>query len=446
LPDILLIVLVVLLAVSTVLMVVLLSRSRRDGAGTIIASRVELLAEKQQRLEGVLREETARAREEAAVAGGRLRQETAESVRSLGDSLVNSIARLGEQQQAQLGGVDGRLAALTRANNSRLEELRAVVDERLRDLQEDNGRRLEEMRKTVDERLQSSLERRLGESFQQVSERLEAVHKGLGEMQALAQGVGDLKRVLTNVKTRGTWGEVQLGSLLDQLLTAEQYVANACCNPGSTERVEYAIKLPGRSVGENDHVLLPIDAKFPLEDYQRLVDARSLGDLEAADTASKQLEVRVKKAAKDIQSKYVNPPHTTDFGIMFLPTEGLYAEVLGRAGLSDYIQKDYRVVVAGPTTLAALLNSLQMGFRTLAIERRSSEVWELLGAVKTEFGRFGDTLTKVQQRLHQASDSIEQATKKTRAIERRLKDVQELPAAATGDLLALEGEADRVEG
>jgi DNA recombination protein RmuC len=289
------------------------------------------------------------------------------------------------------------------------------------------------MRQTVDEKLQSTLEKRLSESFKQVSERLEAVHKGLGEMRSLANGVGDLKKVLTNVKTRGTWGEIQLGELLEQVMTPDQIARNVAVKRGSAERVDFAIVLPGRGA-EDEDVLLPIDAKFPMEDYQRLVDAQETGDPLAAAEAGKQLDARIKSEARSIRDKYLNPPRTTDFAILFLPTEGLYAEVLRRAGLAD-LQRDHRIVLAGPTTLAALLNSLQMGFRTLAIQKRSSEVWTLLGAVKTNFGQFTGLLDKVNTKLQQASNTIEDATKKSRTIEKKLNRVEELPEASASALL-----------
>jgi len=274
-------------------------------------------------------------------------------------------------------------------------QLRATLYERLTEIQTDTARKLEEMRKTVDEKLHATLEQRLGESFKQVSDRLEQVHRGLGEMQTLASGVGDLKRVLTNVKIRGTWGEVQLGALLEQVLTPDQYAKNVCTVPNSRDLVEFAIKLPGKADGIP--VWLPVDAKFPVEDYQRLMDAQDKADIEQMEIAAKALENRIKQEAKTIRDKYIEPPHTTDFGILFLPTEGLYAEVLRRPGLADFIQREYRVIVSGPTSFAALLNSLQMGFRTLAIEHRSSEIWTLLGEVKTEFGKFGDVIDATQK-------------------------------------------------
>ncbi|AVX20260.1 DNA recombination protein RmuC [Carboxydocella sporoproducens DSM 16521] len=311
------------------------------------------------------------------------------------------------------------------------DRLREGVEGRLRLLQEDNHRQLEKIRQTVDEQLHATLERRLGQSFQLVSERLEQVQKGLGEMQALAAGVGDLKRVLTNVKTRGIWGEVQLAQVLEQLLTREQYAENIVTKAGSNERVEFAIRLPGRE-RDNQFIWLPIDAKFPLEDYQRLLEAQERGEASLAQEAGKQLELRLKAEAKAIRDKYLDPPRTTDFALLYLPVEGLYAEVLRRPGLYDCLLREYRVVITGPTTLAALLNSLQLGFRTLAIEKRSAEVWQLLGAVKTEFGKFGDLLEKTQKKLQEASNSIETAARKSRTIERKLKDVEAIPVEETG--------------
>ena len=329
-----------------------------------------------------------------------------------------------------------RLSEMAAASETKLEALRSSVDSKLRQIQEDNARQLDQMRATVDEKLQSTLEKRLGESFKQVSERLEQVHKGLGEMQTLATGVGDLKRVLTNVKTRGGWGEVQLGALLEQVLTPEQYDRNVRTKDTSNEAVEFAIKLPGNRDGDGEIVWLPIDAKFPIEDYQRLVEAQEKADPDAAEEAAKMLSSRIKGCAKDISEKYLNPPKTTYFGIMFLPTEGLYAEVIRRTGLIETIQRECRVVVAGPTTLQALLNSLQMGFRTLAIQKRSGEVWKLLDGVKTDFGKFGDLLDGVKKKLDQASHTMDDVAQRSRAIERKLRNVQELPSAGDPSLIA----------
>jgi len=326
-----------------------------------------------------------------------------------------------------------RLAALTADHEKRMSEVRATLEAKLGAIQQDNAAKLEQMRATVDEKLQSTLETRLGQSFQLVSDRLEAVQRGLGEMQNLAIGVGDLKRVLTNVKRRGILGEVQLGGLLEDLLTNEQYASNVITVPGSNERVEYAIRMPGQTDGEN--VYLPIDSKFPVEDYQRLLDAQDAADVDAAAAAGRALETRVREEAKRIRSKYVAPPHTTDFAVLFLPTEGLYAEVLRRPGLFESLQRDHRVTVAGPTTLSALLNSLQMGFRTLAIAKRSSEVWKLLGAVKNEFGKFGLVLEKAERQLNTVSKSISDAGKKTRTIEKKLRGVESLSSEDATELL-----------
>jgi DNA recombination protein RmuC len=363
------------------------------------------------------------------------RRETAEANQRLGESLVQSLAALGVAQNEQWNGFRAQVDAMRTGVETKLDALRTAVDQRLRDIQQDNGKRLDQMRQTVDEKLQSTLETRLGESFKQVSDRLEQVYRGLGEMQALATGVGDLKRVLTNVKVRGTWGEIQLASLLEQVLAPEQYATNVNTSGTGSERVEFAVRLPGRGGFDETPTWLPIDSKFPLEDYQSLVGASECADAAGIEEAGRRLETRVKACAKDISTKYLNPPKTTDLAIMFLPNEGLYAEVLRRPGLSDFVQREYHIVVAGPTTLWAILNSLQMGFRTLAIERRSSEVWSLLGAVKTEFGKFGAVLDGVQKNLQRASTKIDEARKGTRAIERRLTDVQELPAADAATML-----------
>jgi DNA recombination protein RmuC len=406
---------IVLLVVVIVLLLALLARLRRTSADGPLRE----VLQGQDRSERLLREEMGRARLEAGQNSQQVREDVARTIRALGDSTLTGIGQIGVQQKGQL------------------DSLRATVDERLRHMQADNAQRLEQMRQTVDERLTATLEQRLGESFRQVSERLEQVHQGLGEMRALAAGVDDLSRVLSNVKTRGTWGEMQLGTLLEQIMTPEQYAANVACKPGCAERVEFAIRLSGQPGRDGGEVWLPIDAKFPVEDYQRMLDAQDRRDLAGMDTALKGLEARVKASARDIQTKYLDPPHTTDFAIMFLPTEGLYAEVLRRPGLVDSMQSDCRVLVAGPTTLVALLNSLQMGFRILTVEKRSSEVWQLLGAVKTQFGQFGDLLTKVHKKLDEASSTIEKAAGKSRTIERRLRTVQELPGDAAAELLSL---------
>lgn len=362
---------------------------------------------------------------------GMNRREQSEALKQVADSLDR---RLVSQSSLQRQSIE----KLTESNEVKLERVRSVVENRLQMMQKDNNEKLEVMRATVDEKLHATLEKRLGESFAQVSDRLEQVHKGLGEMQTLAMGVGDLKKVLTNVKTRGTWGEVQLGNLLDQIMTPAQYDKNVAVRKRSAERVEYAIKLPN-GPDEKTPLWLPIDAKFPIEDYQRLIAAREAGEVVLIDSLSRDLENRVKSEARDIRTKYVSPPETTDFGIMYLPTEGLYAEITQRPGLQELLQQQYRVMVAGPSTIAALLNSLQMGFRTLAIEKRSSEVWQILSVVKNEFGKFGDLLDKTQKKLSEASNTIESAASKSRMIERKLDKVGDLPAIQDQPLPAIIG-------
>ena len=396
------------------LLIFSLSRGSRDGAAS--EARLKDLNDGQEKLERSIREEIFKNRGEAAAGSKQLREE-----------ISNSVARMSTSQKEQLDSFSRQLENLTKVNDQRLETIRRTLEDQLKYLQEENSKKLEKMRETVDEKLQSTLEKRLGESFKIVSDRLEAVHKGLGEMQTLALSVGDLKKVLVNVKTRGTLGEICLENILQDILTPEQYSRNVVTKPGSRENVEFAVRMPGRD-GSGD-VVLPIDSKFPKEDYERLLDAREKGDQAAAKQSLDALTDHIKRQAKDIRDKYLNPPATTDFGIMFLPTEGLYAEVITRPGLFETLQRDYRVMVTGPTTLAAILNSLQMGFRTLAIEKRTSEVWSLLGAVKNEFGNFGAVLAKTHKQLQTAANSIEEAERKTRTIERRLKNVQELPSA-----------------
>jgi DNA recombination protein RmuC len=413
-----------------------------DALTQITDQRLERLRETLERRLGIMQDESMtrldQMRHESVSGAQKTREELIGSLRGFNDSLIKSMTGMAESQHKQMEHFAGQLARLTESNEQRLVGLRTAVEERLNAMHQDNAKQLDEMRATVDEKLQGTLERRLGESFKQVSERLEQVYKGLGEMQALATGVGDLKKVLTNVKTRGTWGEVQLGVMLEQVLTPEQYAANVTVKEGG-ERVEFAVKLPGRGEDEREVVWLPIDAKFPLEDYQRLVEAQEQGDAEGAEDAARQLESRIRQCAGEIGKKYLNPPKTTDFGILFLPTEGLFAEVMRRAGLGEFVQRECRVMIAGPTTLWSLLNSLQMGFRTLAIEKRSSEIWNLLAAVKTEWARYGEILDKVQTKLHEASSTIEKAQTRTRAIGRKLKDVEELPSQAAQAMLMPEG-------
>lgn len=403
--------------------------TRPDRALAALAERVDGLDRAQERTERGLREEVARGRTESAAALQAMRAEVEASGRTLRDALLGGMGELTRLHQAQLDTIVGRLDASAESQARRLGELRVTVEQQLAAIREENAARLEAIRETVDTRLQTTLEERLGASFRLVSQQLEQVHRGLGEMQALAAGVGDLKRVLANVKARGVWGEVQLGALLEQVLAPDQYAANVATREGTNERVEFAVRLPGPGGGDGDVVWLPIDAKFPLEDYQRLLDAVERADPAGAEQAGRDLEQRIRQSARDIRDKYLNVPRTTDFAILFLPAEGLYAEVLRRPGLADTLQREYRVLVAGPTTLWAMLSSLRMGFRTLAIQRRSGEVWALLGQVKSEFSRFGALLDAVQKKIAEASKKIDEARSGSRRIERRLRDVQELPAA-----------------
>lgn len=394
-----------------------------------------------ERLEQRLREEAVDTRREISEQARGQRVELVESQRRFLEDArrgrgeqAEALARFGQAQRQAL-------QLLTEAQAHQAEALRNSLETAMKTLRGESAEKLEQIRRTVDEKLHETLERRLGESFKLVSDRLELVHKGLGEMQELATGVGDLKRVLTNVKSRGIFGEVQLAALLEQVLTPEQYDVNVVTRPGSNERVEFAIKLPGR--GPDDTPLwLPIDAKFPREDYERLIDAQERTDAPAAEAASAALERRIRDEAKTIAEKYLAPPHTTDFGILFLPIEGLYAEVLRRPGLHEALQREHRITVTGPSNLLAFLNSLRMGFRTLAIEKRSSEVWQVLSAVKTEFGKFGDVLDKVKKKLDEASNQIDQTGRRTRVISRHLKGVEELPAAQAGKLLGASADED----
>ncbi len=414
---------------------------RRARESTESRSVADDLARLNERLQQAL----AAARQESAESAAAQRRELLAQMQELGRTLQVLLSTLGEGQQRRIAELtatqQAQFEAVRKTLDSKLESLRGSVGEQLDKVRQDNAVKLEEMRRTVDEKLHDTLEKRLGESFKQVSERLEQVHKGLGEMQALAVGVGDLKKVLTNVKTRGSWGEVQLGALLEQLLTADQYAAQVRVRPRSTETVDFAIRLPGRDDGDTP-VWLPIDAKFPKEDYERLSDAAERGDAAGVETAVRQLEARIRQESRDIRDKYIAPPDTTDFAILYLPTEGLYAEVLRRPGLADFLQRDCRVVVAGPTTLAALLNSLQMGFRTLAIQKRSSEVWKLLAAVKKKFEGFGETFSRVQKKIQEADKALDDARSDTEIIGKRLRLVESADEAAVRDALALPGGTD----
>jgi len=383
-------------------------------------------------------------RTESASGAKQLREEVIVALKGITEATTKTMGELANIQKGQLEAMSSAIGTLSESNEKKLEAVRATVEGKLQSIQVDNAKQLDQMRQTVDEKLQGTLEKRLGESFKQVSERLEQVYKGLGEMQTLATGVGDLKKVLTNVKTRGTLGEAQLGAILEQVLNPDQFAKNVVTKDGGGP-VEFAIKLPGRGEDKDEVVWLPIDAKFPIEDYQRLVEAQEKADIEAVEAAGNQLEKRVAACARDICDKYLNPPKTTDFGILFLPFESLFAEVVRRTQLMEMVQRDCHIVIAGPTTLWSILNSLQMGFRTLAIQQRSSEVWNLLAAVKTEWTKYGDVLDVVQKKLHQASDTIEKAQTRTRVIGRKLKDVQGLPSAEAKALLAMDGLDDDAE-
>ena len=408
-----------LLALNLVLLIVLLLRRTPDTA----APQLERL----ERLERSLRDEL-----------GRQGQGTRGDLASFQQMLLNASGDAMRTQTEQLDAFRAQLAQLAEANERRLTEIRQAVEQRLASLQEGNEKKLDQMRATVDEKLHATLEQRLGESFKQVADRLEQVHKGLGEMQTLARDVGSLNRVLTNVKTRGIFGETQLAGLLEQVFTPEQYAVNVATVPGSSERVEFAIRLPGQrgpEAGGGAPLWLPIDAKFPREDYERLLDAQERADPAAVEAAAKAIESRLRAEARSIRDKYLSPPHTTDFAILFVPTEGLYAEALRRPGLLEALQREFKVMLAGPTTLLATLTSLQMGFRTLALEKRSAEVWEVLGAVKTEFDKFGEVLARTKKKLAEASDTIDAASVRTRAMERRLRDVESLPEPRVAELL-----------
>ncbi|MDZ4074804.1 MAG: DNA recombination protein RmuC [Hylemonella sp.] len=415
----------------------------------------------------VLRREDSKSAQAAEQLSRALRQEISESARASRQELTQNLATFqqtlvqqgAEATRTQNTQIDAfgqqlallqktlsdtlaqRLEALSESNARRMSEVRATLEAQLAQLQQTNIAKLDEMRATVDEKLQTTLHARLGESFKQVAERLEQVHKGLGEMQTLAAGVGDLKHLLTNVKTRGMFGEAQLAGLLEQVFVPDQYAAQIATRPGSKNVVDFAIKLPGKS-DDGSPLWLPIDAKFPNEDYERLLDAQQRADAVAAEAAAKALEARIRLEAKSIAEKYIEPPYTTDFAILFLPTEGLYAEVLRRPGLMEALQREHRITLAGPTTLLAMLSSLQMGFRTLALEKRSSEVWQVLGAVKTEFGKFGDVLAKVKTQTETVLNTLQQAETRSNVMKRALRQVEALPETQAQALLPVDKEAD----
>ncbi|MCX7874772.1 MAG: DNA recombination protein RmuC [Melioribacteraceae bacterium] len=379
-----------------------------------------------ERIEKSFRDEISRSRTEINTISKAQRDEIRNSVNDFASQLMMNINSISEMQKNQLNIFADQLKNLTQTNEEKFNRLQEKVESQLKEIQDKNEKKLDEMRITVDEKLHSTLERRLSESFSLVSDRLEAVREGLGEMRNLASGVGDLKKLFSNVKSRGFWGEIQLENLIDQILTRDQFEKNIITKKGSNDRVEFAIKMPGRN-DINNFCYLPIDAKFPIENYQRLINAQEIGDIALVEEYSKAIETNIKLEAKKINEKYIDPPNTTDVAIMFLPIEGLFAEVLRRPGLFEKIQTDFKVIIAGPTTISAILNSLQMGFRTLAIEKRSSEVWNILSSVKTEFAKFGEVLDKTQEKLEQASKQIDSAKTRTRAIERKLKDVEVIP-------------------
>jgi DNA recombination protein RmuC len=417
----LLIVLSILTLISVIIFFFVMNKKLPSGSDAVLKDEFE-------KMDRSFRDEIARNREESSKNAKAQREEVNESILKLGEQISSTIGEISKGQKNQLDIFAKQMNTLTQMNEQKFDKLQEKVESQLKEILDKNEKKLEEMRLTVDEKLHETLEKRLGESFKIVSDRLEAVREGLGEMRNLAVGVGDLKKVLTNVKTRGTWGEIQLENLIDQILTPDQYAKNISTKHGSSDRVEFAIKMPGRSENKDGTCWLPIDAKFPMEDFQKLMAAQDLADPVLIEEAAKALENRIKGEAKSIFEKYLDPPNTTDVALLFLPVEGLFAEVLRRPGLFEKLQNDFKIIVTGPTTLTAILNSLQMGFRTLAIEKRTSEVWSLLGAVKAEFGKFGDVLDKTQEKLRQASDTIDSAKTRTRAIERKLKDVQELPS------------------
>jgi DNA recombination protein RmuC len=448
-------VLVALVGLNLLLLILLVLRRAPDATSTsaaVVATAAAHVNAAIERLERELRDELGRQGQTTRGDLGTFQQmlltqggDTARTQNEQIDGFRTQLATTQQQTEAALRRFSDilgeQLRTLSEANERRLNEVRQAVDARLVALQEGNEKKLDQMRATVDEKLHATLETRLGESFKQVADRLEQVHKGLGEMQTLARDVGALNRVLTNVKTRGVFGEVQLAALLEQVFTPEQYATNVATVPGSNDRVEFAIRLPGRSgssgagAAGDAPLWLPIDAKFPREDYERLLDASERADAPAMEAAGKAIETRLKLEARSIREKYVSPPHTTDFAILFVPTEGLYAEALRRPGLAEALQREHKVMLAGPTTLLALLNSLQMGFRTLVLEKRSAEVWEVLGAVKTEFSKFGDVLVKTRKKLDEAGTTIDQAFVRTRAMERQLRKVESMPDERAAQLL-----------
>jgi len=420
------ILLLVLILLTVVILILLLLKNTNKANNDLLLQFKKLLEGENSKSYDLIRKELGLSREETAKGNQNLRVELNSLIKTFENSILLRISENINHQKNQFDTFSNQLEKLTETTETRLEKVRSTIENKLSEIQKDNSEKLEKMRETVDEKLHKTLEDRLGESFKLVSDRLEKVQKGLGEMQELATGVGDLKKVLSNVKTKGVLGEYQLENILEQLFTLDQYEKNVKTKAGSNSYVEFAIKLPGK-FDNSKTVWLPIDSKFPTEDYQQLLNAYEIGDANLISKARTVFGNTVKKFAKDIRDKYIDPPNTADFAIMFLPIEGLYAEVLNNVGLFETLQREYKIVVTGPTVLAAFLNSLQMGFRTLAIEKRSSEVWEVLSAVKTEFGKFGEVLDKTRKKLQEASNVIDKAGVRTRAIERQLSKVQEMP-------------------
>jgi DNA recombination protein RmuC len=440
--DIFIIVLIVL-AVINIVLTILVFRSGGKRALEDILTRISTFRELLERNERIMREEFQRNREESGNLAKQNREEQNDAMNSFARQFKENVDRMNDLQKEKFAEFGKRQQDQSVMFEGRMERMKEVIENRLKEIREDNSKKLEEMRKTVDEKLQETLEKRIGESFRMVSEQLEQVYKGLGDMQKLATGVGDLKKVLTNVKTRGTMGEIQLGTILEQFLSPEQYIKNARIKKNTAENVEFAVRLPGNEA-EDEYVLLPIDSKFPVEDYQRLMEMYEHLDnfsKEEIQKAENGFDSIVKRSAKTIREKYIDPPHTTNFAIMFLPTEGLYAQVLRRPGLFDQLQRDYKVTVVGPSNLVAFLSSLQMGFRTLAVQKRSNEVWKILGAVKTEFDQFETVLKAAQQQINNASGKLDTLVgTRTRVMKRKLREVEELPGSDARQLLGFKEE------
>ena len=421
--------LIVLALVNACFLAILAFRKPKESS-VKIKEEFSRLGDTQKRIEQTVKDEIAKNRDEMSLGARNAREELSASINTFADSQAKRVVEMGNAQKNQLDSFARQLGGLTDRTEQRLEAMRATMEQKLSVLQDDNTKKLDQMRQVVDEKLHNTLETRLGESFNRVVQHLEQVHQGLGEMRSLASGVGDLKRIFSNVKTRGTVAEWQLENMLEQVMAPGQYEKNVATKRGSNERVEFALKLPGQDESGRKEVFLPIDAKFPKEDFERLLDAREKCDLALIEQTSKQLERRAKEMAKSIRDKYLDPPNTTDFGIMYVPTEGLFAEIVSRPEMCAILQRDFRVMVAGPTTLATLLSCVQVGFKTLAIAQRSSEVWAMLGTVKTEFGKFGDLLEKTKKKIDEARNTIDDAERKSRTIERKLRDVQVLPPGA----------------